>query len=365
MTLAMRMRTQGGSLGWPGLLLVVFLLGAGWPAGVALGVEDEARLDLHCRFGRGDHAAMETHYVERFCWAHLGAHHYFPGVESVYALRAGTGVVFSVEQQLSPPTEPGDLHIVPPQINSTLAVETSMDGVSWVEVAGVQYRLYRILPFGILADLRQEIPFSFTLDEEQEFRFLRVRQPVSAMQGLSGFLDHSELSLDVRVVGPVPEETLAPGRLELSCAEDIMEAFFFTHPCTYGGLNRYDAPSFFHTYPLGGVARVEAIDLRATAAYWRPDDPGFGHGQSLAGMLSGDLLVLASLDGTVWWELGRFPISYGESLDAALETGGATMAFVRVATGKHPGYTGHPALKRAEGYLLESALGFTVLQPEP
>ena len=90
----------------------------------------------------------------------------------------------------------------------------------------------------------------------------------------------------------------------------------------------------------------------ATFGYFRYDDPG-----QTTGVLTGTGFVYGSNDSFDWTEIGSFPITYGvESSFLFEDLGGAPAKFLRLATGKHPGWNVHPALTHPEGYLLESEL---------
>lgn len=346
-------------------LVLVTVLGA---AAVAdpTGAGEEAGpilLELHCRSDGADVRSMEHEYLEQGCWGHLGIHTYFVGQDAVYELKNGTGTAFSVEQQFSPPVEDFSVQSSwPPQILTPMPIETSMDGLQWTEVAQAEYRFVGFTEGG--TSLRQEVVFEFQADEGNEFRFLRIRQPLSAGQGLSGYIDASEMTLLVTQVGPAPTPDLSEQEnVHKSCLDDIMEAVWLAHPCWYGGINRWDSPSFFHTYPLGN-ATLERVEGTALFEYWRPEDPGTCCGQSLIGVLDGPVFLQSSTNGENWQELASFDATYGVPLEFSVELDGHDTSFLRLVSDKHPGYWNHPALKHPEAYLVHSELSLSGLMPE-
>jgi hypothetical protein len=287
------------------------------------------------------------------CWGHGGMHQYFVGRDAVYALHSGSGHLFSVEQHDSVPTEPGEVGTDPPHVNTSLPVETSLDGLAWQLVTNAQYSFFRL---GGPPD-RQDVYFSFTAGGEP-FRFLRVRQPESAAQGLAGYLDFSMMDVNVTVVGPAPDVPLSAQQgVARSCTEDILEDVFATHACFYGGLNHWDAPSFLHTYFLGD-SRLDRVQGTAMLLFFRPWDPGGCCGEDVPlGMLDGALLVQTSVDGAAFDTVARVPVGYGTlaPFDAP-GLAGHPAKFVRLVAEKHPGFSQNAALKHPEAYLMYSDL---------
>lgn len=312
-------------------------------------------LKLHCKAGKGDVGSMSSSYVQQGCWAHLGMHRYVVSTNTTLRLHGGSGRVKSVEQQLSPPSEPGDSSLLPPKVRTPIPIEVSEDGRTWTRITDVQYT------FAFPLDLRQAIEFTFDADGE-EFRYLRIREPRSAAQGLSGYIDHSRLTVDVSVASTdAPANGTTAETRTFRCQEDILEDVFAEHPCWYGGIDRWDAASWFHTYPIGDA---EITRLRGTfqMAYFRPDDPGTCCGQSLLGVADGKALIQASDDGASWTTVAEVPTTYGEPthFDVPLADS-ASAHFVRIVSDKHPGYWNHPALKHPEAYLVQSDLLVTGL----
>jgi hypothetical protein len=294
--------------------------------------------------------SMETDYRDNMltCWFHNSIHQYFVGHDRTLNLYHGTGAVVSVEQQFSPG---GNLSVdtTPAGVTVPIHVELSMDGFSWAPVAQIEYRFVNVV--GV--PTRQTINVDFDA-QGAEFRYLRVRHTESLMQGLSGYLDHSFMRINVTDGSPVAAPTLAPATRSLSCTNDIMEDIFPTHPCWFGGLNRWDAPSWFHTYPLER-AEVDSVRGNATFAYFRPDDPG-----QTTGVVAGTGFVYGSADSFDWTVVGSFPIVYGvESSFFFPNLGGVPVRFLRVASDKHPGWATDAALAHPEGYLLSSELVVT------
>jgi hypothetical protein len=316
---------------------------------------------LFCDNDKGTAAvpSMEATYIDNpgpngdGCWAHMGAHQYFPGVDTIYALRRGEGEVFAVEQQFSPPIEVGAITTGTLHVYTPIVIEISRDGKGWQTVGVAEYHFLGI-PGGL--NERQLLHFAF-LGDGQEFRFLRIREPLSAAQGLSGYLDFSQITLDVDIVGPADPLPTQPQVDDLrTCATDILEDIYPGHPCHFGGLDRWDAPSWTHTYYLDN-AQLDRIKGAAILHYFRPDDPGTCCGQTVQGILDGSALVQTSLDGVAWDTVGTFPVTY--NVPATFDVGGLDhkpAAFVRIISAKHPGWANHPALKHAEAFLLFSAL---------
>lgn len=335
-------------------LLVAALLVSLAAAG-ALGPADAAtlQLSLYCDDdGPAPFASMEASYIADGCWGHFGMHQYFVGRHTIYALQGGSGHAFVVEQQLSPPAEVGGVYTGPPQYNTTVPIETSLDGKAWTLAANAEYRFAGLQPGG--TSFRQDLRFTFTAAGES-FRFLRLREPLSAAQGLSGYLDFSELTLDVDVVGPAPALTLTPQTgVAKSCLSDILEDVWAAHPCSFGGVEHWDSPSWTHTYFLGD-ARLERVQGTAVLAYFRPDDLGTCCGQTLDGWIDGDAHVQTSLDGIAWDTLHTEFVTYGAPWLFDVDgLGGKEASFLRLVSAKHPGYWNHPALKHPEALLAYS-----------
>lgn len=312
------------------------------------------QLQLHCESEVADVRSMEHEYLEHRCWGHLGIHTYYAGTDTTYVLKGGSGTAFSVEQQLSPPLEDPGAEAWPPQVFTPLPIETSLDGIQWDAVASAEYKFAGLQQGG--TSMRQEMEFEFETEDEPEFRYLRIRQPLSSAQGLSGYIDYSEFVLDVRIAEVQPQPPLVEqSGVHLSCLFDTMEAVWAGHPCWYGGINRWDAPSFFHTYPLEHAV-LDRVEGMALFAYWRPEDPGTCCGQTIPGMLDGPVFLQSSLDGVHWGDLATFNATYGVPLEFSVDLDGHETRFLRLVSDKHPGYWEHPALKRPEAYLLHSEL---------
>lgn len=314
-------------------------------------------LDLHCNITRDGIDSFESWYAHQKrdsktgCWAHFGHNHYFVGRDNVYALHGGTVRISSTEAELSPMTEPGD-PAFPPQWS--MPIEVSMDGTDWQQVDAVNWDFF---------ESDWQVRFSFDADGEH-FRYIRIRQPTSAAQGLSGYLDKSEFTLDVSVVEQVTEPALAQGTIDRSCESDIMESIFETHPCWFGGVNRWDAPSFFHTYPLGGLAEIDGVEGSVLTNNFRigPFDA------ELIPDTDADVFVQTSVNGSSWETVHAFPVTHGEetSFSADLDATEEDARFVRFATSRHPLWTdeSEPAAKHPEGYFLDSELSVTGLVPD-
>lgn len=287
---------------------------------------------------------MASEYARFGCWLHVGQHQYLVGNETVYKLWGGEGSAFSVEQHLGVPTEPGNVSPTDPQVNTTVPIETSLRGETWRLVEDAQYRFFP-------GEDRQRVEFSFDADG-RPFRFLRVRQPRSAGQGLAGFLDRSVLTLEVTEQRPVDTPPRRDRTVELSCEDDILEDVFALHPCWFGGVNRWESPSFFHTYVLGN-ATIDELEGSFVTKDWREDDLGYP-----AGYVDG-VLLQTSRDGVHWRTVATLDTIHGvpQSFNVTLDDHEAKL--VRFASARHPGWGDHPALKHPASMFLRTNLTVT------
>lgn len=321
-------------------------------SGQAQADTDTETLRLHCNVDRPGINSFESWYAHQQrdektgCWAHFGHHHYFAGRDHVYALHGGTAKVASTESELSPFTEPGDPGYPP---HWQLPIEVSMDGTEWRKVAYLNHDVFE-------PDWQTE--FTFEADGE-EFRYLRIRQPHSAAQGLSGYLDKSSFRLNVSVVGAAPQPTLSQQTVDLSCASDILEVVYPTHPCWFGGIHRYDAPSFFHTYPLGAISELDRVEGSVVTNNFRigPLDA------ELIPDTDSDVFVQTSINGSQWQTVHTFPVVHGEPTSFSADLAGEQARFVRFATSRHPLWADDPAAKHPEGLFLRSDLTVTGMLP--
>lgn len=282
--------------------------------------------------------AMENEYIvsaypnSGACWFHLGHHTYDIG--RAVALHRLNGSMFSVEQQFSPPIETtsGGFAVL---------IEASLDGITWREVARPTYTL---------PSTRQTITFDVDAAGAQA-RYVRIRQPLSAAQGLSGYIDASNFdALVTEITQPAP-----PTRgTTLTCARDIMEAVYPGHPCWFGGINRYDAPSVFHTYPVD-AAPLTSIAGSVTVLPWRSDDYTQNGGNRTA--ITG--VVQTSANGVDWTTAGGFSGTYGAPIAFSITTPSVVASYVRLAAAYHTGARTHPALKHVRGFLVDSSLTLT------
>lgn len=289
-------------------------------------------LALRCD-GRGGIAAMENSYIAATgrgdCWFHIGHHTYDLG--QPWQVEWIKGSAFTVETLFSPPTELG-----PGRNHSVLTFEGSLDGTTW--------RLLASVPYSILAS-RQSVAFDLAATGGPA-RFVRIRQPRSAAQGLSGYLDSSAIDLQVSA-----SEQVVPDRLDtLSCETAIMERFFAEHPCWFGGVNRYDSPSVFHTYPVDAGA-LTGVSGEAIVAPWRSDDFTYDGGDPTGA----EVVVQLSDDAVTWREAGRFRADYGLPASFWLTASG-TASFVRLVGEYHHGYARHPALKHVRAMMVSSRI---------
>lgn len=313
-------------------------------------VRGEAPLDVRaadhaqyyaCDDPNADLNAMEFAQSNGTCWVHGGHHTYaLPGTAT---LRGVLGIAFSVEQQFAP-------GVVDPNDPATWPVhmETSMDGITWTQVMTA--------PYLVTAD-RQYVWFD---DEgfDQEFRFLRFHNPLSLTQGLSGFLDHTGgyVMVDDLDASP-PPATLAQRTRAYACEADIMEDFFATHPCWFGGVDRYDSASSWHTYVLGDGATVDRVSGTFTLLPWRTDDWFFGN--TLGNATATSAFLLTSVDGVAWTERARIPATYGVPQAFSVTLAGDAARFVRLFPEPHANFddvAGDPPAHHARGYFTHSAI---------
>lgn len=288
--------------------------------------------------------AMEFSSSKGSCWIHGGHHTYFFG-DTRFALRALVGYVFTVEQQLSPPTE----HNTDTLGTTPLHVQVSEDGITWVEVAHGEYRFAGL-------EQRQRVDIAASVAAEP-FRFLRIHEPLSAAQGLSGYLDHSEFDVEADVLGAVPIPAVASGSRALSCATDILEDFFVTHPCTFGGVDRWDAPSFYHTYPTGDGASLDRVQGSFTLAPWRLDD--WSDGDARANATNVHAYLQTSVDGVSWTNVAQIDAEYGVPAAFDIALGGEPARFVRLFPAYHARFDAMGDLAanhHPKGFFLDSSL---------
>lgn len=287
--------------------------------------------------------AMENQYDHNFrCWGHIGTHTYFVGANATFAIRGGYGSVFPKETgstgqalvvQAKPALEPG------------VAIETSMDGATWdvlryVEIPNRVDRIHDALeavtdldlpepPFDTLHDLEPFITYTLE-DSGREFRFLRVRMPASPTGGLTGYLDGSELRLNVTKVRDEPAPPLAASSAEYDCGAHLQETVFAERPCFFGStLEYFDAPSATHTYWLGAPSNLTRVAGSATFHPYR----------SIATVQQSEAVITAfveaSKDGVAdWVVLGSFPALYGAPapFDLAVDS---HAQFLRIRTEPH------------------------------
>jgi len=288
-----------------------------------------------------DHWAMEYSATHGTCWIHDGHHTYYFG-GATYAFRSMDGIAYSVEQMFAPPTE------VAPSADPTtkLHVESSLDGTTWTELGTADY---------VLLTERQTVDIHLT-GSGQEFRFLRVHEPLSASQGLSGYLDHTQFLVQADDVSAAPVNvTTTAGVKPLDCAQgQVMEAFFATHPCTFGGVDRYDAASFFHTYVAGQGATLTGVGGSFTLAPFRQDDWFEGHETEPQTTLA---YVEVSTDGVSFQTVASVNATYGVPQTFHVDLPGTQATFVRLFPEYHASfddYVNNAPLHHARGYFLAS-----------
>lgn len=324
------------------------------------GLSDESRATVIVRAGErivktvcgGDPSrlwAMEFTASRGSCWIHGGHHTYYMG--GTYAFRAARGYGYAVEQEFAPSDHA--LNASHP-FEAPIHVQISLDGRTWTEVGRAMYDY---------VTGRQYVFFDVA-GSGQPFRFLRLHAPLSLSHGLSGYFDHSDLRLEVDLLGtgttPHPNATRV-----LGCERgDLMEDFFADHPCWFGGLDRYDAPSFFHTYVVGPGSDLTRIRGNFTLAPWRTDDfqlAGrfliFNVGPSTNATTKA--YVQTSADGVHWTDVATVQAVFGvqSSFDVAVTAPDVT--FVRLFPEYHPNFdnvSGQPSHHHPRGFFLDSSL---------
>lgn len=306
---------------------------------------------------------MEYSASEGTCWMHSGHNTYV--LDEPVRLLGGVGWLRSVEQGLSPPTE-----YEQPASTTPVHLQASPDAQTWYELDSVEYDFASDV---IAGERRQDITFEFTTDTVAEY--FRIHEPRSAAQGLSGFLDRTVLTLlaNETEADPTPPSPLEEGKVTFACSDgDVLEDFFPRHPCWFGGLNRYDAPSFIHTYNPGEGATVTTIQGEAQVAPWRTDDwfipvvltTDTDEAQAYAEQVTSTrVFVQTSPDGITWDTVDTIPLAFGEptSFTTHLEEPHPAR-FIRLITDKHPSYDdfkSQPALHHPEAYLVHSELTLT------
>lgn len=306
-------------------------------------------LKLNCAEATGRIGSMEADYRDHSgCWFHNGIHTYYVSHNRTLLLYDGNGSAFSVEKQFSPTAAVTPRIPLGSGVNSSILLERSIDGRSWYEVSVAHYAWVTVLDI----ELRQTVHFEFD-GEGAEFRYLRVRQPDSLQQGLSGFLDHSQLNITVTNGTSIAEPTLTSQTdAPFDCLEDILEDVFLAHPCTFGGVSHWDSPSWFHTYPLENATLTDVRGM-AILQYFRPFPPGADELEPL----NGTGAVWSSVGGTQWTALGTFPYEMGTPASFNLTGLGSVHArFLRVGAERHPDWAVEASWVHPEAYLLFSEL---------
>ncbi|MHB8604245.1 MAG: hypothetical protein ACYDCK_03235 [Thermoplasmatota archaeon] len=202
------------------------------------------------------------------CWGHVGHHTYFVGNDTLYALHGGFGNF--------QPTETGVVgeevgESLMPAIERGAVIETSVDGLGWspVETVPIPAQIHPA-QVPLTANFFTTTRVNFQLpDTGTPFRFLRIRQPMSADGALSGYMDGSEAWLNVTALAPTSEPALAARTNHYDCGQDILEDVFADHPCGFGQANHFDAVSTYHTYFLGARANITNISGTALLVPFR------------------------------------------------------------------------------------------------
>lgn len=350
-----------------------------------IGDADHA-IPLHCGGRTHWTAPMEFSASGGTCWMHGGHHTYV--LEDTVDVVGAKGWAFSVEQQFSPShassVEPGGLGA---DVQAPIHIEVSDDGQNWTSIENASYEIGDVLKdCFICLDLRQRVNFAFeTAPTEAEF--LRVHQPRSAAQGLSGFLDRTHIILFANETDTSePSPATQDGQVALSCRDgDVLEDFFESHPCWFGGINRYDTPSFFHTYKPGRGTSVTALEATVQVAPWRTDDwfipiPFPVEVSGVPSDPSADVeeeeidafaeqvsqtqvFVQTSPDGVSWETIGNETVLFGERETFQIDLEQPQNArFVRLIPDEHPrfdDFRADPPLHHPEAFFLFSELTLT------
>lgn len=265
--------------------------------------------------------AMEYTASKGTCWIHGGHHTYY--MRGAYAFHGVHGLAYAVEQEFAPSaTVVNATH----PLSAPVRVEVSLDGLTWTHVGEALYAY---------GPQRQYVWFDVQ-GHGEPFRFLRLAAPPSLTEGLSGYLDHSDLRV---VADALASPVAASGATSktLDCATGgVMEDFFALHPCTFGGVDRYDAPSFFHTYVAGASSNLTRVSGSFTLAPWRSDD--FFSGTPLARANATKAFVQVSTDGIEWTTVATVNATYGlpQAFDVALP--GTEATFVRLFPEYHANF---------------------------
>lgn len=267
--------------------------------------------------------AMEYTASRGTCWLHGGHHTYYFGGDTL-AFRGARGFAFSVEQEYAPSGAVVNLSRDP--VTTPLYVQVSLDGVSWATVGEGVYE------YGLL---RQTVWLDVA-GAGQPFRFLRLHVPLSLSQGLSGYLDHSGLTVEVDEVAA--QTLVANGTAKsLDCRQGlVMEAFFAAHPCWFGGVDRYDAPSFFHTYVVGPGSDLTRISGSFTLGPWRSDD--YNRPIGGASNTASKAYVQVSANGVDWTDVALLNATYGLAQPFSVNVSLENVTFVRLFPEYHANF---------------------------
>jgi hypothetical protein len=189
------------------------------------------------------------------------------------------------------------------------------------------------------------------------FRYVRIHEPLSAAQGLSGYLDHSQFDVEADIVAPTPAPAPTPGERHLACGTDIMEDFFAAHPCWFGGIDRYDAASFWHTYPVGDGGDLARVRGNFTLAPWRADD--WTQGAPVADATNVSARIQTSVDSISWTDLAIVETAYGVPTSFDITVDHQLARFVRLFPEYHARFDQTAEFApnhHAKAYLVDSSL---------
>jgi len=317
------------------------------PAGAA---PEVAQLALHC--GAANQSALEFGALGS-CWGHYGHHTYL--LDRPVRIEHINGTLTAVEAEVAGIDGPAQV-----------AFDVSTDGIAWAQIAAVDY------PYSGTGLTEERHTFNFSVDASAAAaaRLLRLHMPHSKQQGLAGYLDNSDLRLWGRYEAAPPPLP----RHRSDCAGGIVESFFASHPCWFGGYDAtdqapgspdgyhlatkptgtyYDAPSFLHTHAMWGVqgafqGQAKITHFRTTNQFALCGAEGNGDFP-----LHPTLLVHASTDGTHWTEVARSSGDYGAPIDVDGQLPTNT-TFVRFVAAVAPGDSADPACHHPVGLITDS-----------
>ncbi|MHB8634483.1 MAG: hypothetical protein ACYDBQ_11065 [Thermoplasmatota archaeon] len=319
--------------------------GLGAPPSVALHVA------LHC--GGPNETSFEFGALGS-CWGHFGHATYL--LDPPLTVTRIEGTITAVE------AEAAGIRGAP-----ALSIEASLDGRRWTPIASLLY------PQSGTGATEERHTWAFDAPVgNASVRLLRIRMPLSTQEGLAGYLDHTDLAI---TGGKATLEPPAP-RATSDCAQGLLESFFPTHPCWFGGDDPidnvtgspdavhlgmkpkgsyYDAPSFLHTHALWNAsgafrANVIADSWRTTNQFALCSAEGNG-----AFPVQPHVFAQASANGTTWRTVATAQGNWGAPIVLRGVLPAAT-AFVRFQVERAPGDATDPACHHPAGFLVASQI---------